>query len=290
MLFAEYCLKKEVNEISVQLAEEGEDGTFLREWLDYRYPELAQKMRLMEAVPMLGAGYRIKGDPVGAGYVEPRPANRGQSTEEPDDTPADVIAQDIAARKTSPQLDLAVQNLDKITDFFNKLKVLIDKEYEDAITRGDAFHKWGELHGSDAEMQKYIQENLKELSEYFGTDDPDAIAKKAAGLARRQNVLTRAQQKDTEMQRFVPVLRGLLHAYDKAARQRKAGKHQIGMEGHYNGLKGAVDRLMQDVTHFRELFHAHKEGWRVPAKAFVKLKTKHDQPRHTTPEYSTRRI
>jgi hypothetical protein len=285
MLFEEYCFKKEVQEFSVELAEEGEDGTFLREWLDYRYPELAQKMRLMEAVPMVGAGYRIKGGPVGAGYVEP-----GQSTEAPDDTPADVIAQDTAARDASPQLDLAVQNLDKITGFFNNLKALLDKEYEDAITRGDAFHKWGELHGSDAEMQSYIQENIKELSEYFGTDDPDVIAKKAPGLARRNNVLTRAQQKDANMQKFVPVLRGLLHAYDKAARQRKAGKHQTGMESHYNGLKGAVDRLMQDVTHFRELFHAHKEGWRVPAKAFVKLKTKYDQPRHTAPEYSTRRI
>jgi hypothetical protein len=272
MLFEEYCFKKEVQEFSVELAEEGEDGTFLMEWLDFRYPELAKQMRLMEAVPMLGAGYRIKGDPVGAGYTVA------------DDEPKEE------APETSPQLDVAVQNLDKITDFFNRLKALIDKEYEDAITRGDAFHKWGELHGSDAEMRGYIQENLKELSEYFGTNDPDEIAKKATRLATRKNILTAAQNKDPNMHKFIPVLRGLLHAYDKASRQRKAGKHQTGMESHYNGLKGAVDRLMQDVAHFRELFHAHKEGWRVPAKAFVKLKTKYDQPRHTTPEYSTRRI
>jgi hypothetical protein len=272
MLFEEYCFKKEVQEFSVELAEEGEDGTFLMEWLNYRYPELAQKMRLVEAVPMLGAGYRMEAPPVGAGYKV--------TDEEPEEP----------APKTSPQLDLAVQNLDKITDFFNKLKTLIDKEYEEAISRGDAFHKWGELHGSDAEMQNYIQDNIAELGEYFGTDDPDVIAKKAVRLATRKNILTAAQNKDPNMQKFIPVLRGLLHAYDKAARQRKAGKHQTGMEGHYNGLKGAVDRLMQDVAHFRELFHAHKEGWRVPAKAFVNLKTKYDKPRHTTPEYSTRRI
>jgi len=267
MKFEEYCFKKEVNEMAVQLAEEGEDGTFLMEWLIFHYPERAQKMKLMEAVPMLGAGYQVKGDPE-MRVVEPEP---------------------------KPQMTSAVRNLDKIMGFFNRLKDVIDQEYEDAISRGDLQHRWGELWGSDRELRQYIEDNLNELGSYFGTKDIDSILKQTPRVASRKNVLTVKERKDPSLQSFVPVLQGLIQAYDRAKKQKTAGREQTGMEAHYNGLKDAVERLKQDVAYFRELFSAHTEGWRVPAKAFRNLKVQYVpeggiKQRHPSPEYKTRRI
>jgi len=253
--FEEYYFNKKVDEVAVDLIMGGFDHKFLVEWFEYNRPELLT-------------------EDFGSGPKKPLSQIVGPRK------PESLLG---IEPKHQPVVEAVDRNIDQIINFFDRLKGVVDKEYESELDRGHE-EGWGEGFGGGFAFRQFVQKYIRPLAEYFGETDPKMIMRKAANVARRKAPLKKGD--DPKYQRL---LQGLVSAYEASKSEKQTRKGFKGdidaVVNHYNGLKDAIEALKQDVRHFQGLYSVHKMGRRhLNKKDFGPLSIKYTkgeaQPRH----------
>jgi len=237
--FEEYYLENKIDEAIVELIGGGFDYRFLLEWFVNNRPTLLTEDFQGPKKPLS----QIVGPNKPESMVGVEPKNQ-------------------------PAVAAVDRNIDQIINFFDKLKLVVDKEYEGELDRGHE-SGWGEHFGGGLLFRKFVERNIEALSQYFGETDPSVVMKKAANVARRKNILKRGDDPRSER-----LLQSLVRAYESSKAEKQIRKQSKGdidaVVNHYNGLKDAIEALKQDVRYFQGLYATHKMGRRHLTKADFK--------------------